>query len=31
MPTAGGTPYKITDYYKPAINYQGYGGGYGGL
>jgi hypothetical protein len=27
----GGTPLKITDYYKPAINYQGYGGGYGGL
>ena len=31
MPVSGGTPYKITDYYKPAINYQGYGGGYGGL
>jgi hypothetical protein len=31
MPVAGGTPLKITDYYKPAINYQGYGGGYGGL
>lgn len=31
MPTSGGTPFKITDYYKPAINYQGYGGGYGGL
>ncbi len=31
MPAAGGTPFKITDYYKPAINYQGYGGGYGGL
>jgi hypothetical protein len=27
----GGTPLKITDYYKPSINYQGYGGGYGGL
>jgi hypothetical protein len=27
----GGTPIKITDYYKPAINYNGYGGGYGGL
>lgn len=27
---SGGTPYKITDYYKPAINYNGYGGGYGG-
>ena len=31
MPTSGGTPYKVTDYYKPNINYQGYGGGYGGL
>lgn len=31
LPAAGGTPFKITDYYKPAINYQGYGGGYGGL
>jgi len=31
MPVAGGTPLKITDYYKPSINYQGYGGGYGGL
>jgi len=31
MPAAGGTPLKITDYYKPAINYNGYGGGYGGL
>jgi len=31
MPTSGGTPLKITDYYKPAINYYGYGGGYGGL
>lgn len=31
MPVAGGAPLKITDYYKPAINYQGYGGGYGGL
>jgi len=31
MPTTGGTPLKITDYYKPATNYQGYGGGYGGL
>jgi hypothetical protein len=27
----GGTPLKITDYYKPTINYRGYGGGYGGL
>jgi hypothetical protein len=31
MPATGGTPQKITDYYKPDINYQGYGGGYGGL
>jgi hypothetical protein len=30
MPAGGGTPVKITDYYKPAINYDGYGGGYGG-
>jgi hypothetical protein len=26
----GGTPLKITDYYKPAVTYNGYGGGYGG-
>ncbi|HSX05275.1 MAG TPA: hypothetical protein VLF69_02315 [Candidatus Saccharimonadales bacterium] len=31
MPVGGGTPLKITDYYKPAFNYAGYGGGYGGL
>jgi hypothetical protein len=31
MPAAGGAPQKITDYYKPAVNYNGYGGGYGGL
>jgi hypothetical protein len=31
LPTAGGTPFKITDYYKPSISYYGYGGGYGGL
>lgn len=31
MPATGGTPLKITDYYKPPINYNGYGGGYGGL
>lgn len=30
MPAGGGTPQKITDYYKPAITYNGYGGGYGG-
>jgi len=31
--TADGSkpPLKITDYYKPAIDYRGYGGGYGGL
>ncbi|HSW37726.1 MAG TPA: hypothetical protein VLG37_05175, partial [Candidatus Saccharimonadales bacterium] len=27
----GGEPIKITDYHKPAYNYRGYGGGYGGL
>ncbi len=31
IPATGGTPLKITDYYKPAISYYGYGGGYGGL
>jgi len=31
MPATGGTPLKITDYYKPPINYNDYGGGYGGL
>jgi hypothetical protein len=34
MPTGGGTPLKISDYYKPANptqNFSGYGGGYGGL
>lgn len=25
------TPIKVTDYYKPALNFLGYGGGYGGL
>jgi len=30
MPASGGTPLKITDYYKPPINYEDYGGGYGG-
>ena len=29
--TAGRLPLKITDYYKPAQNYSGYGYGYGGL
>lgn len=24
-------PYKIANYYKPQLNYPGYGGGYGGL
>lgn len=28
---AGKTPLKITDYYKPAQTYTGYGYGYGGL
>ena len=31
MPVAGGTPLKISDYYKPSYSYYGYGGGYGGL
>lgn len=31
MPTGGGTALKISDYYKPAQNFNGYGGGYGGL
>ncbi len=28
---AGTAPIKITDYHKPAQNFNGYGGGYGGL
>jgi hypothetical protein len=35
MPTSGPAksrqPLKITDYYKPAQTYVGYGYGYGGL
>ncbi len=31
MPAAGGTPLKISDYYKPAASFYGYGGGYGGI
>lgn len=31
MPVGGGQALKISDYYKPPINYYGYGGGYGGL
>jgi hypothetical protein len=31
MPATGGTPYKISDYYKAAANFSGYGYGYGGL
>lgn len=31
MPAAGGQALKISDYYKPPVNYYGYGGGYGGL
>lgn len=26
-----GQPIKVSDYHKPAISYNGYGGGYGGL
>ncbi len=31
MPAAGGTPHKISNYYKPDVNFRGYGYGYGGL
>lgn len=31
LPVAGGTALKISDYYKPARTFFGYGGGYGGL
>lgn len=31
MPVSGGKATKVTDYYKPAITYSGYGYGYGGL
>ena len=31
MPVGGGTPVKISDYYKPSYSFYGYGGGYGGL
>ncbi len=31
MPASGGTPLKMTDYYKPDFTFRGYGGGYGGL
>ncbi len=31
MPTGGGAPLKMTDYYKPDFTFRGYGGGYGGL
>jgi len=31
MPVTGGTPLRVTDYYKSPIDYVGYGGGYGGL
>jgi hypothetical protein len=31
MSNAGGTPLKLSDYYKPDYSYFGYGGGYGGL
>lgn len=31
MPTSGGTPLKVSDYYKPQYALYGYGGGYGGL
>lgn len=31
MPAGGGKALKISDYYKPVRNFNGYGGGYGGL
>ena len=31
LPVTGGTAIKVTDYHKPAFNFQGYGYGYGGL
>jgi uncharacterized protein (AIM24 family) len=31
MPANGGTPVRISDYYKPSQFFRGYGGGYGGL
>jgi hypothetical protein len=31
MPVGGGTPVKVTDYYKPSVSFTGYGHGYGGL
>lgn len=31
LPAQGGTPLKLTDYYKPEVSYYGYGSGYGGL
>lgn len=31
LPKTGGKALKVSDYYKPPINYNGYGGGYGGL
>jgi hypothetical protein len=31
VPVSGGDPLKISDYHKPVVSYQGYGGGYGGL
>lgn len=31
MPVGGGSALPISDYYKPPQNFNGYGGGYGGL
>lgn len=30
MPVSGGKALKISDYYKPPVDFYGYGGGYGG-
>ena len=31
MPAGGGTPTRISDYFKPSQFFSGYGGGYGGI
>jgi hypothetical protein len=31
IPVEGGKPLKVADYYKPVLDFRGYGSGYGGL
>jgi len=31
MPASGDDAIKLADYYKPFVNFSGYGYGYGGL